>query len=84
MPAGELPTAIVRRTSFVAGSMRETVPSPEFATQTAPATAAGSSPTRMVSWEYVLGSRRVTESSPRFATQSAPRPYAIPTGRLPR
>ena len=51
IPAGALPRSIVRTTSFVAGSMRETVPSPAFATQIAPAptaTAAGSSPTRIV------------------------------------
>ena len=66
MPAGALRNSIVRTTSFVAGSMRETVPSPEFATQTAPAPTAmavGSSPTRMVlPAEPVLGSMRVSGS----------------------
>ena len=52
IPAGEFPTRIVRTTSFVSGSMREIVPSREFATHTAPesstATAVGSAPTSMM------------------------------------
>ena len=36
MPSGRWPISIVSTTSFVSGSMRETVPSPPFATHTAP------------------------------------------------
>jgi hypothetical protein len=50
MPDGAFPISIVSTTSRVAGSIRETVPSPSFATQTAPAPTArdvGPWPTRM-------------------------------------
>ena len=68
IPAGALPKSIVRTTSLVVGSIRETVPSPELATQTAllpTATATGSSPTRMPKAEFVLESMRETASSHR-------------------
>src|SRR5262249_29736675 len=61
------------------------VPSPEFATHTAPppkSTAIGAWPTGIVMVEFVAGSMRVTTSSPRQATQTAPAPYAIATGCL--
>src|SRR5262245_53395194 len=64
--------------------MRETVPSPVFATQTAPApnaTADGSSPTRIVVVEPESGSIRHTTSSPAQATQIAPSPKASAAGR---
>jgi peptide/nickel transport system substrate-binding protein len=75
IPAGAAPTAIVRTTSFVAGSICETVRPVVFATQTAPSPAAmavGPSPTAIVRVERVAGAILVTTSSPAQATQSAP------------
>jgi len=51
IPAGAAPMSISATTSFVAGSIRDTVPAAVFATQTAfvsTATAVGLSPTAIV------------------------------------
>ena len=67
--------------------MRETVPSPLFATQTAPSPIAiplGARPTPIVAlMERVAGSIRTTVSSIALATQTAPSPTATAVGRLP-
>ena len=86
------PTAIVLTTLLLRGSIRDTVPSRLFATQTPPKptmTSVGARPTGMVVvTELVAGSMRTTVSSRRSATQSAPAPYAAapdprPTGVVP-
>ena len=77
IPYGAFPISIVSTTSYVAGSMRETLFSAVFATQTEPdptATAVGPRPTSIVLVEPAAGSIRVTESSDVFATQIAPSP----------
>ena len=86
MPAGALPTSIVFTSCLVAGSMRDTVPSPAFATQTEPAptaTAAGCLPTGIWSVAFEPGSILVTMSSLSLVTQAAPCPKAIPVDRRP-
>ena len=68
---------IVLTTFFVTGSIREMVPSPLFATHTAPpptVTAEGREPTSIVAVDPKAGSSRVTVSSPVLVTQSAPSP----------
>src|SRR6266540_2611738 len=67
----------------VAGSIRQTVPSPLHATQTEPkpiAIAVGPSPTLIGVCERVVGSIRVTTSSPSLAIQTAWSPTATSTG----
>jgi len=79
MSSGRPPTLIVVTTRFVLGSIRETVPSALFATQTVPAptaTLAGISPTPIVLMTRPLtGSRRKTELSAPFVSQTAPAPH---------
>ena len=63
-PTGAFPTSIVSTTSFVSGSMRETVPAAVFATQTAPAptaTDSGPSPTAIVLTAPPAGSIRASD-----------------------
>ena len=87
MPDGLFPISIVFTTVLVPGSIRDTVPSAAFATQTEPAptaTATGSSPTEICPMaEYVLWSILVTLPSPLLVTQAAPKPYAMPVDRRP-
>src|SRR6266545_2798020 len=67
----------------VAGSIRQTVPSPLHATQTEPkliAIAVGLSPTSIVASEPDVGSIRVTTSSPSLAIQTKWAPTATSTG----
>src|SRR5690348_10724929 len=77
---------MVLTTRRAAGSIFVTVPSPEFATQTAPSPTAmplGPLPTGIVACECVVRSIRVTVSSERSATQMAPSPTASPLGYPP-
>src|SRR5687767_6073774 len=77
---------MVATTSPVPGSIRETVASLRFTTQTAPAPAAialGPSPTGIVVVEPEVASIRVTTSSPSFATQTTPSAKTIPRGSRP-
>jgi hypothetical protein len=82
-----LPTVIVCTTWFVVGSMRETVPSRPFATQTAPppaATPAGPPPTWIVCRTLLVdGSMREIELSFEFVTQTASGPAATSPGAPP-
>ena len=79
-PARAGPSRTVATTLLVAGSMRETVGPPAFATQTAPgvtAIATGYLPTGMVAvTPLVDGSMRKTVLSPALGTQTAPLPAA--------
>ena len=86
-PAGPFPTWMVE-TVPVAASIRETVPSVPFVTQTAralgsTATPVGSSPTWIGTAVPDSGSTRDTVPSVALATQTAPRPNAIPLGPAP-
>ena len=90
IPEGALPTSIVFTTSRFAASIRETVPSPAFATQTAACAdrqagrgVAHADLLRRRRRAGVAGSMRVTVSAPVFATQIAPSPAAIAVGRRP-
>src|SRR6266581_3234961 len=73
---GDPPTWIVAATLFVAGLIRETVPSLAFTTHTAPAptaTAEGPLPTGIVrATEFGAGSIRHTAFSELTVTQTAP------------
>src|SRR4051794_25394529 len=81
------PTLIVDTPRRATGSIRVTVPSPLFATQTDPAptvTPVGDSPTGIVAvTDLVSGSIRMTVLSPVSATQTAPSPTAMPLGPWP-
>src|SRR5690349_24056718 len=87
MPIGPLPTWMVCAGRGDAGSMRETVPSSPFATQTEPwptATPTGPPPT----WYVWLGASepaliRATVLASGFVTQVAPSPTATPPGEPP-
>ena len=71
---------------FVFGSIRETVPSPLFATHAAPAPTAiadGPLPTGIAVEASDAGLMRHTVPSPAFAVQIDPSPYAIALGRDP-
>ena len=87
-----VPSARRRRGScvaLVAVSMRVTVSSPSFATQTAPspyASAIGRRPTLIVQIgpsANVTGSKRCTVASPALATQTAPPPTTTAVGLAP-
>ena len=85
---GRLPTEMTLTTSAVVGSIRETVPSPAFATQTAPppkAMPVGPVPVPkgMFDPEPEEASIRVTLSSASLATHTAPAPKATDRGRPP-
>src|SRR5262245_37237477 len=85
-PTVRPPTLIFRITLPVFRSMRHTVPSPAFATQTAPspkAIALGASPTGIDDEELASGSTRDTVSSKLFATHTEPGPTAIARGPRP-
>src|SRR2546428_4037866 len=74
---------MVATTLFVPGSILETVPSPLFATQTAPAPYAmptGARPTGIELTDSVLGSIRDTAPWAVPVTQTAPPPTATPLG----
>ena len=84
--------AIVATTSFVEGSIRETVSSSELETQTAPkptATSSGTAPTEMVaSTDARAGSIRETLGVPplsnsEFTTQRLSNPSTMPIGSPP-
>jgi hypothetical protein len=81
---GLAPTGIVTVTRPLAGSIRETVPSPVFATQTPPAPTAmpsGRRPTGIVRRTVpVRASMRATASSSESVTHAAPAPSAMSTG----
>ena len=78
-------------TVFVAGSILDTVSSPEFETHTAPAptaTSSGTAPTGIVaSTLFVAGSILLTEPerafTSAFTTHRSPAPVAIPMGSSP-
>ena len=84
--------AMVPVTAFVAGSMRDTVSSPELETHTDPAptaTSSGTAPTGIVATTFVrrridpahgTGSARSTSA---FTTHRIPAPATIPIGSLP-
>src|SRR3954451_12843707 len=75
------PTRMVATTRLVAGSIRETLGPPAFATHTASGSTAipsGLEPTWMVAVTlFVAGSIRVTVSSDGLESQTAPSPAAI-------
>ena len=79
--------SIVRTTSPVFGSSRDTVSSRKFATQTPPAPiaiAVGKRPTWVVLvTTFVAGSIRLTAFSPLSATQTARAPKATALGPRP-
>src|SRR5689334_1863517 len=81
-PGPGTPTSIVATTLFVFGSMRETLPSPWFSTQTASRPAAmkrGDLPTVIVSaTRFVCGSTRATVPCSVLVTQTASSPNANP------
>src|SRR5512133_2398846 len=83
MSSGLAPSFQCATTSCVAGSIRQTVPSPLHATQTDPkpyVIAVGPSPTFTGSCERVVGSNRITWSLPSLAIQTAWPPTATSTG----
>ena len=80
---GPPPTGMVRTTLFLVGSIRDTVASPVFVTQTAPAatvTPPGSVPTAMLSVRSVAGSIRDTVPAPLLVTQTESAPTVIADG----
>ena len=87
IPAGRLPTLIVRATVFVAGSISEIVPANWLATHTprrSTAMAAGPSPTGIVAvTAFVWGLIRETFASRLFATHTEPSPTVIASGPRP-
>ena len=86
-PWGRFPTAIVRATAPVTGSIHETVPAYWLATHTAPrptVIAPAPSPTAIVAATVlVVGSIRDTVPSRLLATHTDPKPTTIAVGPVP-